>query len=240
MGWNRDTTLGTVSYDIVANDKTKAATESAAVSVKGLTDNFFFLFNQITQTINTLAAYGREVYSFAQGVVTLTSQMNRLHQTTTLSYRALEEWKHVAYMADVDFNTLARTVGMFQVRLADTEKGSSKAGAALHQLGISTKNADGSLRPMNDVLLDVFGTLGKMEPTMERNNIAAQLFGMRWQQIAPLMALSREEIQGLIAEAPNLLSDADKQRARDFEVEMKKINEKFEFNGQELEIIKIG
>jgi hypothetical protein len=228
MAWNRDTTLGTVSYDIVANDKTSAGTQAASISVKGLTDNFFFLFNQITQTFKTLENAGRQVYAFAQDVVDLNTQFSRLHQTTTLSYRELEQWKHVALMADVDFNTLARTVGMFQMRVQDTEKGTSKAGAAIKSLGIEMKNTDGSARPMNDIMLDVFGTLGSMEPTVKRNAIAAEIFGMRWQQIAPLMSKTREEIQEYLNLAPNLMSDVDRERAQEFEVQMKLINEKFE------------
>ena len=64
-------------------------------------------------------------------------------------------------------------------QLDDSTFSGSKAEDALTKLGISAKNADGSFRPVNDILKDVIKKFNEMPDGPEKYALAVELFGSR-------------------------------------------------------------
>lgn len=66
---------------------------------------------------------------------------------------------------------------------------------AITDLGVRTRNADGSVRDMWDVLLDVADAMSRMESESEQLSAAVDLFGQRGARMVRLLREGKEEIE---------------------------------------------
>jgi hypothetical protein len=72
---------------------------------------------------------------------------------------------------------------------------------AFKELGVSTTNADGTMRSAEDVFNDLITALGKIENPTERDALAMQLFGKSAQELNPLIVAGADELARLTDEA---------------------------------------
>ena len=74
--------------------------------------------------------------------------------------------------------------------------GNEALAEAFQSLGVEiTDTTDGSLRPADQVLLEVIDALSQMENETERNALASDLLGKSYQNLNPLIVSGTEDLK---------------------------------------------
>lgn len=160
-----------------------------------------------------------------------------LEQITGLSTDTLQKMQYVAGQAGVDFEGLANTSTSLQRKLMGIENDTGRAAEAMGRLGIDIHDAEGNLKSMDDLLPQAINKLQGMENTTERNMLAAQLFGGSFQDLAPILGMTADEMDAVMQEAEDLglvLGKDALNQANDFRVESEKLKAQFSALGMEI------
>lgn len=112
--------------------------------------------------------------------VTAADELNTLSKQTGLTTSELQKMKYASDFVDV---TLEDMTGA----LTKTKKAMTGNDALWEQLGVSVKNADGSMRDATDVFYDSLEALSKVENETERDQLAMQLFGKSADKLAGII-----------------------------------------------------
>jgi hypothetical protein len=113
-----------------------------------------------------------------------------LSTSTGLAVEDASRWIAVGDDFGVTAEALATGLGKVAKTL-DDEKWS--------KYGIATRDAEGQARDVNDILLDTFDVLSKVQNQTERARIGQELFGKGYQRLTPLLGQTREEYEKMLA-----------------------------------------
>lgn len=108
--------------------------------------------------------------------------INTLSKVTGISTHDLQMYAAMADLVDVSVEDMARAHTKLKKSMA-----SSTNAKYFEQLGVETKNADGSLRDANEVFDETIAALGKMENETERDAIAMAIMGKSANNLNPLI-----------------------------------------------------
>lgn len=108
--------------------------------------------------------------------------LNTLSKQTGISTKELQMYAASADLVDVSVEDMARA----HQRLKKAMLSSTNA-KYFQELGVETKNADGSMRDINDVFNDTITALGKMEDETRRDAVAMALMGRSATNLNPLI-----------------------------------------------------
>lgn len=108
--------------------------------------------------------------------------LNTLSKQTGISTQELQMYAASADLVDVSVEDMARA----HQRLKKAMLSSSNA-KYFQELGVETKNADGSMRDINDVFNDTIKALGSMEDETRRDAVAMALMGRSATNLNPLI-----------------------------------------------------
>lgn len=89
----------------------------------------------------------------------------------------LSRLAHVAQLNDVSLEQLGTSLSRLSRGMADAAKGTGPAANAFATLGISVKNADGSLKSASEILPEIADRFSKMEDGTTKAALAQMLFG---------------------------------------------------------------
>lgn len=109
-------------------------------------------------------------------------EINTLSKVTGISTHDLQMYAAMADLVDVSVEDMAKA----HTRLKKSMASSTNA-KYFEQLGVQTKNADGSLRDANEVFDETIAALGKMENETERDAIAMAIMGKSANNLNPLI-----------------------------------------------------
>jgi len=183
---------------IGAVDKTKEAFDSIKKNTETLTNKIEAMrpaFKKMAAigTAGFVAVVGGSIAA-ATKVGETADRLLDLKEITGISTQTLQEFQQVAREAGVSQEVLSDAASGITRRLSQLEKGEGRAAEAAARLDIEVLNADGSLRSIEGIMLDSIDAMGKMENETERAAIANDLFGRRWEDLAPVAALGAEAI----------------------------------------------
>jgi len=99
--------------------------------------------------------YGQKFIDLSNQAAEYVSTIDKLAVTTGMSTEELERWANVARYADSDINTLAASINKMQVNLASSGAAGDDARQMLDDMGVSYKNADGSLKSTAELFPDI-------------------------------------------------------------------------------------
>lgn len=153
-----------------------------------------------------------------------------LEQITGLSTENLQKFEHVSREAGVSFDGLTSVITKFQSRLPQIIEGSGRASEAMQDLGVNVLDTEGNLKDMNDLFPEILKSLNDIEDITLRNSIAQQIFGRSMKDLAPVLALTSEEIESIGKEAEEMgliLSKDSLQSANKFRIGMEKLKAQF-------------
>lgn len=137
-------------------------------------------------------------------VVNLTKYAEGLHnlsETTGLTTDTLQKLRYVSKVIGLDWEELARTSTMLERKLLGVENDNGLAAESFKRLGIDIHDSTGHMKSMDILYPSVIAKLQEMTNKTERNALASQLFGRNLGAIAPILALSRQEMEKLTAAA---------------------------------------
>ena len=97
-------------------------------------------------------------------------ELNTMSRNTGFSVEELQKLQYAADLVDVSYETMTGSIQKLTKQMGSGNK-------AFDKLGVSIKNADGSMRNATDVWYDALEALGKVENETERDTLSMELFG---------------------------------------------------------------
>lgn len=113
--------------------------------------------------LTALAGLGIKAAKDADELVTLAKQ-------TGFSTDELQKFKYASELVDVSMSDITGAASKLKKAVAGDSK-------ELAQLGVKTKNADGTFRDINDIFYDTLSALGGIQNETERDTLAMAIFG---------------------------------------------------------------
>jgi hypothetical protein len=193
-------------------------------------------FETLNQTVRSvqnifmglsLALAGGEAF---EGMIEKTAELGveleKASQKTGIEVERLSALKFAADQSHVSFEEFSTAVQRFSRNVFEAGAGSTKAGDALAALHIRTRNANGELRPLEDMLLDVAEKFHGMEDGAGKTAIAMELFGRGGATLIPMLNQGRAGIEQLTDRARELgvtMSEDGVRAAVEYEDKMKEL-----------------
>ncbi len=134
----------------------------------------------------------------------LADDLNTMATVTGLSTKQLQEFAYASDLIDVSTDTLAGSLKKLTSNMATAQKGSGDVYDTFKELGVSFKNADGTLRNTNDVFNDTIRALGKVKNETERDALAMKLFGKSATDLNPLIEGGIDTLEEMSKQANEL------------------------------------
>jgi hypothetical protein len=149
-------------------------------------------------------AIGAAMLSIATKTADAASEINDMSERTGLNTDRLQELKYACGQVGVEFNSLTVATKGLTNFMADASDKGKKQVAVFKELHISTKNAYGQLRTMDDIFPEVINALADMQDITRRNALANDIFGKSANEIVPLLNQGSEGIKKLTDRAHEL------------------------------------
>jgi hypothetical protein len=157
----------------------------------------FAAFEQLTSKV---AQYGEEILIASQKTGMTTEQISAL--------------RFAAGQDNIEFDALSKSLGIFSRNLVGVGGKGKDAERVLEALGIASRDADGQILPMHDLLLSVAERFSKMKDGVEKAAAAQMLFGRSGAQLIPLLNQGASGIEELEKQAAALGITLDEKSAR--------------------------
>ena len=136
---------------------------------------------QAFQPISTAATTALTgLTGLAMKAVSTADDLNTLSKQTGFTTEEIQKMKYAADLVDVSFEDIEGALKKLKPKITENNK-------ALADLGVSTKNADGSTRDATAVFYDAIEALSKIPNETERDQKAMELFGKSADSLAGII-----------------------------------------------------
>ena len=162
-----------------------------------------------------MAAAGSAVagglFAMAKATANTGDELAKLSTRTGISTETLSAYKRTLDLGDSSVEEFAKgmkTLGEVMVAAAN---GDETATQKLAALGTTATDADGKLRPLNDVFLDVADSVSKMEDGALKNTLAVDVLGKSALGLLPTLNMGKQALidEGDAAARMGLIFDKD-------------------------------
>lgn len=139
------------------------------------------------------AAFGAAAGALAGLGVAVRKQINDFDDLSKASQKIgvpvedLIALRYAADLSDVSTESLDKSLGKLARTVVDAAQGSTTAVAAYQALGVSFREADGSLRSVGDLLPELADRFAAMEDGTAKTGLAMQIFGRTGADLIPLL-----------------------------------------------------
>ena len=140
-----------------------------------------------------LGAIGGLAYKAA----TNADDLNTLAKQTGFSTAELQKFQYASDLVDVSMSDITGAATKLKKAVASDSK-------ELAALGVKTKNADGTMRNINDVFYDTLAALGKIDNETERDAKAMAIFGKSADSLAGIVDDGGSALKSLGQEAEEM------------------------------------
>lgn len=123
---------------------------------------------------------------------------------TGLQVEELQRLNYAAGQSGVELSTLEKSAKKLNERLGEVSEGNTKSVEMFEKLGVSVRNADGSMRSTTDIYNETISRLADMGDTAEATALGTDLFGKAFTDMKPLLASGSEGIDELKNRADEL------------------------------------
>lgn len=147
------------------------------------------------------AAVGGALVKLGYDAVTGADDLNTLAKQTGLTTAEIQKMQYASDLIDVSFEDIAGALRKMKANMDGHPE-------TWKRLGVSVRNADGSMRNANDVFYDAVKALSTVENGTERDQLAMDLFGKSADSLAGIIddgGAALEEFGGKAEEAGLIL-----------------------------------
>lgn len=116
--------------------------------------------------------------------VTAADELNTLSKQTGISTDDLQKMQYASNLVDVSLEDITGSLRKMKNNMDST---SSTTQAAWDRIGVSTRNADGSMRDATEVFYEAIEGLSQIENETERDQVAMDLFGKSADNLAGII-----------------------------------------------------
>lgn len=134
-----------------------------------------------------VASLGGALYEMAAKASEAGDKLYIMSKATGVSSDLLQGLQLGAKEAGVDFEQVTRGLAHLSLAMSDLEMPSSEAGKALKELGVQTKDSNGRLLTMDQILPRVFDAFEKMPDGPNKTAIAVELFSRAGYQMIEML-----------------------------------------------------
>jgi hypothetical protein len=124
---------------------------------------------------------------FIKGQINAMDALNDMSERTGVAVEELSKLSYAAKLSDVTIEQLQGGLTKLNKGIAETANGTGEAQKAFSAMGISVKNADGSLKNSSQVLNDVADRFVTYQDGANKSALAIQLFGKSGAELIPLL-----------------------------------------------------
>ena len=157
-----------------------------------------------TAVVGAATTLGGAAVKMAKDTSASADEIDKMSQKIGISRTAYQEWDYVLSQNGMDISKLQVGVKTLTTQMDAAKSGTGKAADAFKLLGVSVKNADGSLRSQEEVFNETIAALQRVDNETERARLATQLFGKAGTEMAPLLNQSAESVEALKQKAHDL------------------------------------
>ena len=154
-------------------------------AMRGLTGASAGLSGALGALAPLLSAAG--LVGMVKGTLDAADNMNDLSQATGVSVEALSRFNKAAAMSGTTIEGVGKGLVKLNKTMVDAATGGKASAATFHALGISVKNADGSLKAADQVMLEVANRFKAMPDGATKTALALRLFGKSGAELVPLL-----------------------------------------------------
>lgn len=144
------------------------------------------------------------ITSFAKATIDMADEVNRASQVVGLSTEAFSGLQYAAKQAGVESATFQTSLTKLSKTAVDAADGTGTAADAFKALGVSVKGADGSLKSVDQLLIETADAFSKYGDSAEKTAAAQAIFGKSGAELLPFLNEGRSGIEALRAEAERL------------------------------------
>lgn len=134
----------------------------------------------------------------------LGDEIAKASKRTGISVEELSKLRYAAGQQDVAFAELTNGLRFLARNMDNASKGMKESKEAFDALGISVTDADGELRPVGEVLLEVADGMKRTTNQTERTALAMAVFGRSGAQMLPFIQEGSGSIEELMERAEKL------------------------------------
>ena len=134
----------------------------------------------------------------------LGDEIAKASKRTGISVEELSKLRYAAGQQDVAFGELTNGLRFLARNMDNASKGMKESKEAFDALGISVTDADGELRPVGEVLLEVADGMKRTTNQTERTALAMAVFGRSGAQMLPFIQEGSGSIEELTERAEKL------------------------------------
>lgn len=137
----------------------------------------------------------------AINAVKASDDLNTLAKQSGFSAQEIQKFQYAADLIDVPAETIIASMKKIRQNMDSESAGTV---AAWEKIGVSVRNADGSLRNANDVFYEALAGLSQVGNETERDVLAMQLFGKSADELAGIIDDGGASLQQLGQQAEDL------------------------------------
>lgn len=223
--------------ELTAIDKTAMAVASAKKNLQSLGDTAAAL----PMRFGTLGIAVATAFSAVtmKGAIDAADNLDDLAEKTGIAVESLAALRYAGEVTGTPLEAIANGTRRLATTMADAADGNKEAVATFKALNIEVKNADGSLKGQDAMLLELADRFASYRDGAEKSALAQQVFGKSGADMIPLLNQGSAGIRALRAEAEALgavySGDLAKQAA-DFNDNLKKL----ELNAEAAKVQLVG
>lgn len=156
-----------------------------------------------------------------------------MSQRTGVAVETLSRFGNAAKDSGTSIEGVAKGMAQLAKRVADTGKSGEAVRATLQGMGIAATDANGKIRPLDDLMLDVADRFSKLPDGAEKSALAMRLFGKSGTELIPMLNEGRsalEKYQATIstgmAESADKFNDRISELGRRLQTQLRPVLEK--------------
>jgi len=201
--------LGTLTVDLVAKiggftqgmDKAERELDSRAKKLNATAKKIGI---GIGTAISAGLAAGTTIAAGLKLSIDRMDELSKAAQKVSLPTEQFSQLAYAGELADVSVQDLESSLARLTKAQAEANNETSKQAKLFDALGVSTKNADGTLRSSIDVLYDFADRFKELQGSPEATAAGLELFGRSFQNIIPLIKDGSQGLRDAAEEADAL------------------------------------
>lgn len=130
--------------------------------------------------------------AIAKGSIDAADNLNDMSQRTGVAVESLSRFGQAAQDSGSSIEGVAKGMGQLAKRITDP---SSAASNALSGIGVATRDAQGKVRSLDAVMLEISDRFAKMPDGAEKSALAMQLFGKSGVELIPMLNQGRAALE---------------------------------------------
>ncbi len=163
---------------------------------------------------------------FFKGIIDDADAMSKLAQKTNMAVEQVAGWTHALDLASVSQEALQKTAKALGTQMLDASMGLVEAKRNFAALDIDIKNNDGSLKSVNEVLLEVADRYANATDKTAAAALLNKVLGKSALDLIPAFKDSRAALEAMIAEgqALNPVTAESARQAEQFNDNLKRLS----------------